>query len=161
MPLVLERAHPLQRDRAADVDVGGGDVDAELDAQRPSERQLRLQPALREHVDGVPRQVGESHGATLSSALALLRKRNRPPKRRRIRKLRLLALLLLLAVLGLSAFTFGMLTAVSAQIAGLDPFKQKPLAQNTYIYASDGHTVLAVLRGSQARVSCPRRTSRR
>ena len=85
----------------------------------------------------------------------MLRKRNRPPKRRRIRKLRLLALLLLLAVLGLSAFTFGVLTAVSAQIAGLDPFKQKPLAQNTYIYASDGRTVLAVLRGSQARVLVP------
>ena len=90
--------------------------------------------------------------ARLSGALALLRKRNRPPKGRRIRKLRLLALLAVLSVLGLSSFTFGMLTAIAAQVAGLDPYRQHVQQQNTYVYASDGHTILAVLRGSQARV---------
>src|SRR5215469_4576652 len=94
-------------------------------------------------------------GATLPSALALLRNRNRPPKRRRIRKLRLLALLVVLGLLGMSAFTFGLLTSVAAQISELDPYHQGPTQQNTVLYASDGHTVLAVLRGSQARVVVP------
>ena len=53
MALVLEGAHALQRNSAADVDVGRGDVDPELDPQRPAELQLLLEPALRQHVDGV------------------------------------------------------------------------------------------------------------
>jgi hypothetical protein len=57
VPLVLEGPHPLQRDRAADVDVGRGDVDAELHPQRPAELQLRLEPALWQHVDGVSCQL--------------------------------------------------------------------------------------------------------
>ena len=57
MPLVLERAHALERDRAADVDVRRGDVDAELHAQRPAERELALELALGQHVDGVPGQL--------------------------------------------------------------------------------------------------------
>ena len=44
---------------AADVDVRRGDVDPELHAQRPAERELALELALREHVDGVPGQLGE------------------------------------------------------------------------------------------------------
>jgi penicillin-binding protein 1A len=67
----------------------------------------------------------------------------------------LLALLAVLALLGMSAFTFGLLTAVAAQISQLDPFHQQPPQQNTVLYANDGHTVLAVLRGSQARVVVP------
>ena len=59
MPLVLEGAHALERDRAADVDVRRGDVDAELHAQRPAERQLLLELARRQHVDGVAGQLGE------------------------------------------------------------------------------------------------------
>jgi penicillin-binding protein 1A len=85
----------------------------------------------------------------------VLRNRNRPPKRRRIRKLRLLALLAVLSVLGLTVFTFGMLTAIAAQVSELNPKNQKTLRQNTYLYANDGHTVLAVLRGSQARIVVP------
>ena len=65
MPGVLEGAHALQRDPAADMDVGRGDVDAELDAQRPTERELALELALREHVDGVPGQLREAHGTSL------------------------------------------------------------------------------------------------
>jgi penicillin-binding protein 1A len=67
----------------------------------------------------------------------------------------LLALLAVLALLGLSAFTFGMLTAVAAQISELDPYHQQATQQNTVLYANDGRTVLAVLRGSQARVIVP------
>jgi penicillin-binding protein 1A len=60
-----------------------------------------------------------------------------------------------LAVLGLTVFTFGMLTAIAAQVSELNPQNQKALHQNTYLYASDGKTVLSVLRGSQARIVVP------
>ena len=87
----------------------------ELHPQRPAELQLLLEAARGQHVDGVPREVcNAGMGSTLPSALVLLRKRNRPRKRRRIRKLRLLALLALLGVLGLSAFTAGLMTALAS-----------------------------------------------
>ena len=69
----------------------------------------------------------------------------------------------MLALLGLAAFTFGLLTAIAAQIPALDPTRQQQhQQQNTYVYASDGKTILAILRGSQARiVVAVRATSRR
>ena len=81
----------------------------------------------------------------------MLRRTPRAPKIRRIRKLRLLALLFVLGLLGLSAFTVGVLKAIAAQIPDLDPARQHQQA-NTYVYAGDGHTILEVLRGSQARI---------
>ena len=81
----------------------------------------------------------------------MLRKRNRRPKRRRVRKLRLLALLFVLGLLGLTSFTFGMLRAVASQIPELDPYTHRT-QENSYVYASNGKTILAILRGSQARV---------
>src|SRR4051812_34423264 len=77
-------------------------------------------------------------------------------RRRRIRKLRLLALLLVLFVLAGTAFAYGAVVAVSAQLKGLDPFQQAARQQvDGYVYAADGHTILAVLRGSQSRVLVP------
>jgi len=74
-------------------------------------------------------------------------------RRRRIRKLRLLALVCVLGVLAFAAFFFGLVLAVGEQLNGLDPFKQAGKQQvDGYVYASDGHTILAVLRGSQSRV---------
>ncbi len=61
----------------------------------------------------------------------------------------------MLGLLGLSSFTFGLLTAVAAQVSGLDPQRQKPVQANTYIYANDGKTQLEVLHGSEARVIVP------
>ena len=52
------------------------------------------------------------------------------------------------------SFTFGLLTAVAAKIPQLDPAKQRTQA-NTYVYAANGHTVLSILRGSQARIVVP------
>jgi penicillin-binding protein 1A len=49
------------------------------------------------------------------------------------------------------SFTFGLLTAVAAKIPQLDPARQRTQA-NTYVYAADGHTILSILRGSQARI---------
>jgi penicillin-binding protein 1A len=53
-----------------------------------------------------------------------------------------------------ASFAFGLLTAVAAKVPQLDPSKQHTQA-NTYVYAADGHTVLAILRGSQARIVVP------
>jgi len=106
------------------------------------------------HVDRVTRQVSDHRRGYTSGRLALLRRTSRAPKRRRIRKLRLLALLFVLGLLGLAAFTFGALRAVSAQIPALDPANQHQQA-NTYVYASDGNTILEILRGSQARIVVP------
>jgi penicillin-binding protein 1A len=85
------------------------------------------------------------------------RKRSEPaaPRRprRRIRKLRLLALLGVLGVLGLTAFAYGLVVAVGQQLHGLDPFRQATKQQvDGYVYAADGRTILAVLRGSESRV---------
>jgi penicillin-binding protein 1A len=61
-----------------------------------------------------------------------------------------------LGLLGLAAFTFGALKAISSQVGSLDPNRQQSHQQaNTYVYASDGHTILEILRGSQARVVVP------
>ena len=74
-------------------------------------------------------------------------------RRRRIRKLRLLALLAVLGVLAATAFAYGLVVAVGEQLSGLDPFTQATRQQQDgYVYAADGHTILAVLRGSQSRV---------
>ena len=75
-----------------------------------------------------------------------------PKRRRRIRKLRLLVLLAVLGLLGVSAFAFGMITAIASQIPELDPARQARLQVNGVLYANNGATVLAILRGSQSRV---------
>jgi penicillin-binding protein 1A len=55
-----------------------------------------------------------------------------------------------LGVLGLASFTFGLVTAIASEIPLLDPRYQKDV--NGYVYAGDGHRVLAVLRGRESRV---------
>jgi penicillin-binding protein 1A len=72
------------------------------------------------------------------------------PKRRRIRKLRLLVLVTVLCTLAFASFTYGMVTAIGSEIPLLDPRFRKDV--NGYIYAGNGETVLAVLRGSESRV---------
>src|SRR5579862_1727252 len=98
----------------------------------------------------------EPTGATLACVLRVFRRKPRAPKRRRIRKLRLASLTLVLLALGLAAFTFGLLRAIATQIPELNPARlnREPQA-NTYVYADDGKTILAVLRGTQARVILP------
>jgi len=82
-----------------------------------------------------------------------LRRHRHERRRRRIRKLRLLALLAVLFVLAATAFSYGAVLAIDQQLSGLDPFKQATKQQvDGYVYAADGHTILAVLRGSQSRV---------
>jgi penicillin-binding protein 1A len=56
----------------------------------------------------------------------------------------------------MASFTFGLLTAIAAELPKdpLQATKQRAEA-NTYVYAGDGHTVLAILRGDQARIPVP------
>jgi penicillin-binding protein 1A len=49
-------------------------------------------------------------------------------------------------------FTFGFVTAIATDLPQLDPASKKREERNGYIYAGDGKTVLAVLRGDQSRV---------
>jgi membrane peptidoglycan carboxypeptidase len=72
-------------------------------------------------------------------------------RRRRIRKLRLSALLLLLFLLGVTSYTFGLITAVASQIPTCDPGHVQREVDG-HIYANDGHTILATLRGSESRI---------
>jgi len=76
-------------------------------------------------------------------------------RRRRIRKLRLLGLVAVLGVLSVTAFSYGVVLAVGAQLNGLDPLRHQHEQVDGYVYASDGHTILAVLRGSESRVLVP------
>ena len=71
--------------------------------------------------------------------------------RRRIRKRRLLALLAVVWLLASASFTFGLISAVAGEIPALDPEKQQGLELNGAIYASNGRSVLSVLRGSESR----------
>ena len=69
VPLVLEGAHALERDRLADVDVARRRVDPELHPQRPAERELALELSLRQHLDGVTCERSDvRHGSRMISA---------------------------------------------------------------------------------------------
>jgi penicillin-binding protein 1A len=61
----------------------------------------------------------------------------------------------LLTILGLVcsvAFVYGLVTAIASEIPKLSPIRQSALEQDGFIYASDGKTVLARLRGDESRV---------
>jgi penicillin-binding protein 1A len=74
------------------------------------------------------------------------------PKRRRIRKLRLLVLLTAVALVMAVSFVFGLVSSVASELPQLEPGKERRTERLGYIYASDGKTVLAVLRGSESRI---------
>ncbi len=84
----------------------------------------------------------------------LFRRRTEAPRRprRRVRKLRLLLLLAILGLVCSITFALGLVTAIANDVPKLDPFDKKKEARNGYIYAGDGKTVLAVLRGDESRV---------
>jgi penicillin-binding protein 1A len=73
--------------------------------------------------------------------------------RRRIRKLRLLALLTALFLLASVAFSFGLVRAIASEIPRLDPARQTRADDvDSVLYADNGRSVLAVLRGPESRV---------
>jgi penicillin-binding protein 1A len=84
----------------------------------------------------------------------LFGRRRRGVKRRsrRIRKLRFLALLAVLASVAAVSFVYGLVSAIASELPQLEPGNEERTERLGYIYASDGKTVLAVLRGSESRI---------
>jgi penicillin-binding protein 1A len=82
----------------------------------------------------------------------LFRRRSRAPKRRRVRKLRFLALVSVLGFVALVSFAYGLVSAIASDVGALEPSTNKRPQQLGYIYASDGKTVLATLRGDESRI---------
>ena len=72
-------------------------------------------------------------------------------KRRRIRKLRLFALLIVLLLVSAASFSAGLITAIAGQLPSLDPRRAQAGEVDGYVYADNGHAILAVLRGKEAR----------
>ncbi len=93
--------------------------------------------------------------ATRIVCFVRFRRRERKQRTRRVRKLRLLALVGVLGLVCSVSFTYGLVTAISSEIPALDPSNQTQLAEDGFIYASDGKTVLARLRGEESRVVVP------
>ena len=50
-----------------------------------------------------------------------------------------------------TSFTFGLITAIASQIPTCDPGRVQREVDG-HIYANDGHTILATLRGSESRI---------
>jgi penicillin-binding protein 1A len=98
------------------------------------------------------RLCGAFIGPELESApLRGRREKGAPRARRRVRKRRLAALACVLLVLASLSFTFGLVRAVASEIPSLDPAAQHADV-DTVVYASNGRSVLAVLRGAESRV---------
>ena len=70
VPSALELGETVEDVRESQMDVGRRCVDPELDAQRAAELQLALELSLRQHVDRVPREVGDCHCAESSEELS-------------------------------------------------------------------------------------------
>ncbi|MGH3010904.1 MAG: PBP1A family penicillin-binding protein [Gaiellaceae bacterium] len=80
------------------------------------------------------------------------RRRGAQKRPRRIRKLRFLALLTVIACVMTVSFTYGLVSSIASELPQLEPGKERRTERLGYIYASDGKTVLAVLRGSESRI---------
>ena len=50
------------------------------------------------------------------------------------------------------SFVYGLVSAIASELPQLEPGKEHRPERIGYIYASDGKTVLAVLRGSESRI---------
>lgn len=59
---------------------------------------------------------------------------------------------MVLWLLATAAFFFGLVSGIATGIPSLDPSRVQAGEVNGYVYADDGKSILAVLRGSQARV---------
>ncbi|HXV56272.1 MAG TPA: PBP1A family penicillin-binding protein [Gaiellaceae bacterium] len=84
--------------------------------------------------------------------MLLGRRRRGAPRRRRIRKLRFLALLVVLTLMVAVSFGYGLVSSIASELPQLEPGNERRTERLGYIYASDGKTVLAVLRGSESRI---------
>src|SRR6266511_3596663 len=60
--------------------------------------------------------------------------------------------MVVLLLLAAASFSVGLVTAIAGQLPNLDPKRAQAGEVDGYVYADNGKTILAVLRGSQARV---------
>jgi len=81
----------------------------------------------------------------------LLFRKRAQRKRRHIRKLRLFALLTVLLLVSAASFSAGLIIAIAGQLPSLDPQRAQAGQVDGYVYADNGHSILAVLRGKEAR----------
>jgi penicillin-binding protein 1A len=58
----------------------------------------------------------------------------------------------MLSMVAVVSFAYGLVSGVASELAALEPGREHRAEKVGYIYASDGKTVLAVLRGSESRV---------
>ena len=147
MPRVLECAHALERDRAADVDVGRRDVDPELHPQRPAELELLLEAARGQNVDRVAGEIFHAIAGLDYPGTGALPEKTRPeaaahPQAQTSRPL------VILGVLGPASFTFGLLDG------GRD---QDPAARPGEAAHAGEHLRLRRRRPHDARRSCAAR----
>ena len=98
----------------------------------------------------VPLRAVRPPGARIAP-LRVRREKGSPRPRRRVRKRRLAALVAVLFVAAGLSFTFGLVRAVASEIPALDPAAQRSDV-DTVVYAENGRSVLAVLRGEESRV---------
>ena len=53
---------------------------------------------------------------------------------------------------GAVSFSYGVVNGIASEIPKLDPGQRPPVEEDGFIYASDGKTILAVLRGRESRI---------
>jgi penicillin-binding protein 1A len=53
---------------------------------------------------------------------------------------------------GAVSFSYGVVNGIASEIPELEPGQRPPVEQDGYMYASDGKTILAVLRGRESRI---------
>ena len=131
VPGVLELPQLAEHDGPSERDVGRGRVEAELHAQRPAERELLLEPALGNDLGGPVHQQGEgvrSHGDRMLPVRTGPRVDSHDeeepgtrPRRRRVRDHRV--------------------SVRRAAAAVRLPRTAIPLAQTSFLYASDGSLI--------------------
>ncbi len=130
---ILELPQLVQHDGPAERHVGGGGIEAELHAQGSSERELLLESALGNDLGGPVLQQGEgvgSHGDRMlpvrSGATGRLAQVRKSP--------------------GLALVSFVVLATIASACGGvprLSDYRKRslPLAQTSFLYASDGSLI--------------------
>ena len=133
MACVLELPQLVEHDGPAERHVGGGGIESELHAQGSSEREFLLEPALGNDLGGPVLQQGEgvgSHGDRMlpvrSGATGRLAHVRKSP--------------------GLALVLFVVLATIASACGGaprLSDYRKRalPLAQTSFLYASDGSLI--------------------
>ena len=175
---VLELAQLAEHDAVAEVQIGAGGIDAELDAQRPAQRQLALELAVGKRVDDVAQAGREAirrdgsltrrydalppasriPSTAVSSPVAVAHRRMSDPipfptrRKPRLKKLRLLLVLLPPVWRWPSSpRSFGMMMAVASDLPDLENRAEYKQSKNSVIVDDHGRR-LGILTSNEGRV---------